>query len=130
MSLQASLDEYLSRLSTLDPGSISKLFADAVDFFVPGSPDVPWTGRRQSRAEIAEFYSILADNLLIDDFHIDNKFFSDSAAVVVGHFACRFRHSGKQFKSPFMLRLEFHGGRISRYLFLEDTDAAVKAFVV
>lgn len=130
MSVQAALDEYLSRLGTLHPEPIADLFADTVDFYVPGSANVPWTGKRRSRPEIIEFYRILADNLLIDDFHIDNKFFADNAAIVVGHFACRFRSSGKEFKSPFMLRLEFQGDRISRYVFLEDTDAAVKAFVV
>ncbi len=86
MSSQALLDEYLSRLGILQPEPIVDLFADAVDFYVPGSPDLPWPGRRHSRTEIVEFFRRLAENLTIENFRIDYKFFAKNAAVVVGEF--------------------------------------------
>jgi Raf kinase inhibitor-like YbhB/YbcL family protein len=57
MSAEILLDEYLSRVAILKPEPIAVLFADAVDFYVPGSPEVPWTGRRRTRMEIVDFFS-------------------------------------------------------------------------
>jgi uncharacterized protein len=128
MSIQSALDEYLSRLTTLQPEAIADLFADPVDFYVPGAPEVPWTGKRRTRIEVLAFFRILSENLTIESFRVDGKFVTENAAVVVGDFASRFSKSGKPFRSPFMLRLEFHGDEILRYLFLEDTYAATKAF--
>ncbi|WP_033210614.1 nuclear transport factor 2 family protein [Streptomyces bikiniensis] len=53
-----TVDAFFERFGAEDLPGLLGLFADTVDFDVPGSPDVPWTGARSGRDEIAEFFTV------------------------------------------------------------------------
>jgi hypothetical protein len=44
---------FLNRLGEQDAEEIGELFADQIDWFVPGSRALPWTGSRSRREQVA-----------------------------------------------------------------------------
>ncbi len=38
---------------------MKSLFADEIDWFVPGSSELPWTGRRTKGSQASEFFAVM-----------------------------------------------------------------------
>ena len=47
---------FVGRLGERDAEGIGKLFADEIDWYVPGSEALPWTGSRSRREQVAEYF--------------------------------------------------------------------------
>lgn len=129
MSTTTVLDEFLKLLTSgAEPERIASLFADRVELYAPGSPELPWIGRRSTRSEVVEFFRLLAENETMEDFRIDRSYADEDTAAVVGEFTCRFHGSGKRLNTPFCLQVSVTDDKITRYVFLENSLAAVAAF--
>jgi hypothetical protein len=48
--------DFVGRLGERDAEGIGKLFADEIDWYVPGSEALPWTGSRSRREQVAEYF--------------------------------------------------------------------------
>ncbi|GAA4827042.1 hypothetical protein [Streptomyces ziwulingensis] len=49
----------MERLGKQDPNGIQELFAEEIDWYVPGSDTLSWTGRRTRREEVAPYFSTM-----------------------------------------------------------------------
>jgi hypothetical protein len=49
----------VTRLGRFDADAVAKLFAETIDWDVPGATTVPWTGRRSKRHEVADYFMTL-----------------------------------------------------------------------
>lgn len=129
MSAATVLDDFLKLLASgAEPERTASLFTDPVELYAPGSPELPWIGRRSTRSEVVEFFRLLAENETMEDFRIDKTYADEGSAVAVGEFTCRFHRSGGQLSTPFCLRISVIDDKITRYVFLENSLAAVAAF--
>lgn len=54
-----TLQELVGRLSRFEADEAAELFAETVDWDVPGARIVPWTGPRHTRAEVADYFKTL-----------------------------------------------------------------------
>src|SRR5687768_12406292 len=52
-------EKFVERLGRQDPDGIQELFAEEIDWHVPGSDALPWTGRRTRREEVAPYFTTM-----------------------------------------------------------------------
>lgn len=125
MAVQRFVDAVKTRQP---PEAIAALFAEEIDWNVPGPVDrLPWIGRRHGRAGIAQFYRDLLQNLEPERYEIHSVLADGDRAVVSGEFASRIRRTGKLAETPFLIEITVRDGLITRYRFLEDSHAVAQA---
>ncbi|HEX3866878.1 MAG TPA: nuclear transport factor 2 family protein, partial [Gemmatimonadaceae bacterium] len=59
MKTREIIDTFLERLGHQDADGAAGLFAEHVDWYVPGGETLPWTGQRSKRAHVAEYFRTL-----------------------------------------------------------------------
>jgi ketosteroid isomerase-like protein len=99
------------------------LFADQVDWNIPGATDVvPWIGRHSTREGVREFFDELTKGVIADRFDIERTFVDGGHAVSAGRLRSTIRSTGKVIESPFTIQFEVNDdGLITKYLLLEDS---------
>jgi len=113
-----------------DLEGMKALFADEIDWFVPGSSDLPWTGRRTKGSQAPEFFAVMwpyyaegKSSANIKDIIADGN-----NVVITGTFSHLIAHSGVPFETPIALHLKVHDGKISHLQLYEDTLLISQAF--
>ncbi|MCE0445707.1 nuclear transport factor 2 family protein [Streptomyces tricolor] len=56
---RAVAEQFLERLGRQDQDGIQELFAADIDWHVPGNDELPWTGRRTHREEVAPYFTTM-----------------------------------------------------------------------
>jgi ketosteroid isomerase-like protein len=113
-----------------DLEGMKALFADQIDWFVPGSSDLPWTGRRTRGSQAPEFFAVMWP------YYVDgkssaniNEIISDGDNVVItGTFSHVIERTGSSFTTPIALHLKVEHGKISHLQLYEDTLLISRAF--
>lgn len=113
-----------------DLEGMKALFADEIDWFVPGSSDLPWTGRRTKGSQAPEFFAVMWPHYVegqssanISDIIVDGN-----NVVITGTFAHVIAQSGRSFETPIALHLKVQEGKISHLQLYEDTLLISQAF--
>ena len=121
---------FMDRLGQQDAEGIGELFADEIDWYVPGSATLPWTGRRSRREHVAEYFAAMwpafapgQSSATVDKVVIDGD-----EAVVFSRFTHTVARNGKRLNTPAALHLTIADGQIVRMHLYEDTLAVHKAF--
>ncbi|MFE9603304.1 nuclear transport factor 2 family protein [Streptomyces hokutonensis] len=126
------VEKFLERLGRQDPDGIQELFSEAIDWQVPGSDALPWTGRRTRREEVAPYFTTMWPHFA----HGQSKVVPERLVVDGGDVVLLavFTHtavaSGKEFTTPVAMHLVVEGGRIVRMHLYEDTLTVAEAFDV
>jgi ketosteroid isomerase-like protein len=103
-------------------GNIVDLFADYVDWDLPGNKDkFPWTGKRETREEIEAFFYELYNNIQSESFTIDFISVEGENAAVAGQLSSRILKYDKVFSTEFVVIFKVISGKIVKYHFLEDS---------
>lgn len=125
-----TIDSFFTAFGSGDLQGVVDTFADTVDFSVPGAPNVPWTGTRQTRAEVADFFALIMQGGLTEpeEFVIDATIVDGDEAVVAGHSRFRVTATGKSFDNPFAIHFTAKQGLLVRYHMHEDSHAISQAF--
>lgn len=136
LSPRAVVEQYLERVGAFwgapdapeKNAAIIDLFADDVDWYVPGDPAVlPWAGRRRTRESLRAFYPELARGIAPQRYEVKRILADDEMAVVIGELASAIRTTGKVAESPFVIEITVRGGKIVRYRMHEDSLAVTRA---
>ncbi|MGK6344188.1 nuclear transport factor 2 family protein [Chryseobacterium sp. DT-3] len=103
-------------------GNIVDLFADYIDWDLPGNKDkFPWTGKRETREEIELFFQELYNNIQSESFAIDFISVEGENAAVAGQLSSRILKYDKVFSTEFVVIFKVVNGKIVKYHFLEDS---------
>ncbi|GAA2817666.1 nuclear transport factor 2 family protein [Saccharopolyspora taberi] len=124
---RATIEEFYARIGAGDAEGATALFAESVDWYVYGSPAVPWVGRLSTRAEVAEFFALLPERLERRAFDVARLLVDGEHAVALGHMHQIVRATGKPFITPFAFHFTVVDGRITRYHAYEDSHALAEA---
>ena len=121
---------FMERLGEQDAEGIGELFADEIDWYVPGSDALPWTGPRSRREHVAEYFRTMwpafvpgQTTATLDKIVIDGD-----DAVVFSSFTHTVARNGKKLKTPAVMHLTVANGKIVRMHLYEDTLAVHEAF--
>lgn len=125
---QEITNSFLKALSERDLEAIVHLFADQVDWYIPGNQKLaPWLGKRTTRQEIKEFYALLWENTVPVAASIDHISVGEKDVVITGNFSTRMLQTNKIFHSIFSIHFTVENNRIVRYRLLEDSYGLTKA---
>ncbi|MGH4031071.1 nuclear transport factor 2 family protein [Actinomycetota bacterium Odt1-20B] len=122
------LDAYLRELESGYSERMVELFAEKVDWSVPGADEVPWLGERSTREEIADYFTSHAGYVARDEFVIERVLADDRDGVVLGHFKSRVRANNAPMESWFAIHVTVVDGLITRYRFYEDSLEVARAW--
>ena len=121
---------FVERLGQQDAEGIGELFADEIDWYVPGSDALPWTGRRSRREQVAEYFEAMWPSFAPGQSSatVDNIVIDGDDAVVFSRFTHTVARNGKRLNTPAALHLTIANGQIIRMHLYEDTLAVHAAF--
>lgn len=123
---------FLERLDAQDAEGLGELFAEEIDWFVPGSPELAyWVGRRTRKSEVPDYFRALWAALEPGKSVVSlETIVADGDDVVI--FAV-FDHvaapTGRPFHTDVAMRLTVTGSKIVRMRLYEDTAATAAAFM-
>jgi ketosteroid isomerase-like protein len=123
------VDSFFTRFGAGDMPGVLDLFTDTIDFAVNGAPNVPWSGGRSTRAELAEFFASFGQVLTAsEEFTITTKVIDGDNAVALGRNKFGVLATGKKFTNDFALHFTVQHGKITGYHMYEDSYAISTAF--
>ena len=112
-------------------GNISALLnelTDDVKWISPAIPGVPWTGDREGKAAVADFFKLLGENSEFLAFE-PREFFEDGNKVVcLGYAKMKSKKTGKTVENDWAMTFTFSGNKISAFQEYVNTYAAYDAF--
>ena len=120
-------NSFLKALSERNLDAIVNLFAEKVDWYIPGNKTLaPWLGKRETRQEIKEFFTLLWQNTLPIAANVDHIFVDGNAVVITGDFTTRMLQTNAICESIFFIHFTVQDNLIVRYRLLEDSYAVAK----
>jgi hypothetical protein len=121
---------FLDRLGEQDADGIGELFAEEIDWYVPGSEALPWTGSRSRREHVAEYFRTMWPAFVPGESTatVDKVVINGDDAVVFSSFSHTVARNGKRLNTPAALHVTIANGQIVRMHLYEDTLAVHEAF--
>jgi ketosteroid isomerase-like protein len=120
---------FLERIGAEDFDGIGELFAEEIDWYVPGEKYLPWAGHRSRRAQVPEFFRHLESEcepggaVKLEQILVDGD-----DAVVFGTFHRTFAKTGRSFDNPEAMHVRIADGKIVRMHLYEDTGMVRDAY--
>lgn len=103
-------------------GDITDLFAEVVDWDLPGNAGkFPWVGKRNTKAEIKDFFKELQANIVSESFELEFIAVNGENAVAVGQLTSKILQYNQSFSTAFTITFKVVNGKIVKYHFLEDS---------
>jgi ketosteroid isomerase-like protein len=113
-----------------EPEEIASLFAEQIDWDVPGSPSIPWVGRRSTPAEVAEYMRVLAANIVpeenVDD--VEAVLYDGDDAVMLGRFGRVARSTGRRYEMAVAMHFRVSSGKIVKFRLYENSFLVAAAY--
>ena len=132
MSEQENVQVVREAYATFGRGDIQTLlnmYADDVEFIIPGPPDViPYAGTRRGRDQVARFYPALNEAIEFEQFEPREFIAQGDKVVVLGQGRGRVRSTGQSFEDEWVHVVTLRGGKVTGFRVYEDTAAMVTAF--
>lgn len=124
------VEKFVERLGRQDQDGIQELFADQIDWYVPGSDSLPWTGRRTRRDEVASFFTTMWPHYVTGESKVslERIVVDDTDVILLGAFTHTIASSSRVFTTPSAMHLVVEDGRITRMHLYEDTLLIEQAF--
>ena len=111
-----------------DTQQLLALLDDQVEWDLPETPGVPFTGKRRGRESVAEVFRMQQQLLEVRECTVNEFIAQGDRVVVLGHGAWTVKNTGQDFESDWVDVFTIKDGRIAAYRDFLDTGAAVKAF--
>lgn len=124
------ITSFLEGLGAQDADGIQALFADDIDWFVPGNSELPWTGTRSRGFDVADYFRTLWAGLEPGKsiVALGKVLISGDDGVILAHFTHTAAPTGRVFETRVALHLTVAHGKIVSLHLYEDTLAVSKAF--
>lgn len=125
-------EEFVERLGRQDADGIQELFAEEIDWHVPGSDALPWTGRRTRREEVAPYFTTMWPHFAHGKSKVvlERVIVDGADVMLLANFTHTVAASGKEFTTPAAMHLVVEDSRIVRMHLYEDTLTIDEAFTV
>ncbi|MBE1489403.1 nuclear transport factor 2 family protein [Plantactinospora soyae] len=127
---RGTAEAFLQLVTGNDPGRIADVFADTIDWYVPGLVDLPWTGARTRGSDVPEFFRTMGSAFVPGQsrYAVDRIVVEGNDAVIIATATHTFAGSGTRFTTPMIMHLTVDGGKIVRLHLYEDTHLVARAF--
>jgi uncharacterized protein len=122
--------QLLQRLAAGNADAIAELFAERIDWYVPGNPALPWVGRRSRRSEVAEYFRTMWPHFEPGKAAsaLDLIVVANEDAVIFARFTHTAASTKRSFETPVVLHLVVQDDQITKLHLYEDTWLVSNAF--
>ncbi|MFI0355398.1 nuclear transport factor 2 family protein [Actinomadura sp. 9N407] len=123
-------EKFVERLGRQDPDGIQELFAEEIDWYVPGRAALTWTGRRTRREEVAPYFTTMWPHFAPgrSKVALERVIVNGGDVVLLAAWTHTVVATGKEFTTPAAIHLMVEDNRIVRMHLYEDTLTVDKAF--
>jgi ketosteroid isomerase-like protein len=111
-----------------DIPALLDLLTDDVKWTFQGPSVIPFAGTRRGREGVAEFFSLVGENLEFQEFEPREFVAQGDTVVVLGFERSLIKPTGHTFDQEWAHVYRLRDGRVAEFLALEDTAAHVAAF--
>ena len=127
---ESLVTRFLQALGSKDADGVGALFADEIDWYVPGNPGLPWTGSRTRGSEVADYFRTMWPHFdpAKSTVELNKLVVSGEDAVIFATFGHTALSTGRSWVTPAVLHLVVADGKFVRMHLSEDTEAVTKAF--
>lgn len=121
---------FLERLGAQDAEGLGGLFAEEIDWVVPGTPALPWVGKRSRKSDVPDYFRALWAGLEPGKsvVSVEAVVTNGEDAVIFAVFDHVAAPTGRPFHTDVAMRLTVTEGNITRMHLYEDTAAVAAAF--
>ena len=113
-----------------DIPALLDLLTDDVEWTFQGPSLIPFAGTRRGREGVAEFFSLVGENLVFEQFEPREFVAQGDTVVVLGFERSLIKATGRTFEQEWAHAYKLRDGKVAKFLALEDTAAHIVAFDV
>ena len=106
-----------------DIPALLDLLTDDVQWTFQGPSTIPFAGTRRGREGVAEFFSLVGENLEFQEFEPREFVAQGDTVVVLGFERSLVRPTGRTFEQEWAHVYRLRDGKVAEFLALEDTAA-------
>ncbi|MEO8647697.1 MAG: nuclear transport factor 2 family protein [Acidobacteriota bacterium] len=131
MSVGSNIDVVRSAYESFGSGNIPGLLetmSDDIKWTVPDIENASFSGPRQGKDALTEFFKLLAEEEDITRFEPLEFIAQDEKVVVIGETAATVRATGNSYETDWVHVMHLRDGRIAEFQEFFDTAAATRAF--
>ena len=111
-----------------DIPALLDLLTEDVQWTFQGPSVMPFAGTRRGREGVAEFFSLVEENLEFQEFEPHEFVAQGDTVVVLGFERSLVKSTGRTFKQEWAHVYKLRDGKVAEFLALEDTAAHAGAF--
>jgi ketosteroid isomerase-like protein len=124
-----TVDKFFEYVQAKNPGKISSMVSENVDWYIFESKYMPWTGHRSKREEISELFKTLFSYFVDGSEKLEAQSFllRGNEVAVFGFVERTVKKNGKHFRMPLAIHLTVENNLISKFSLYEETLIIEKA---
>jgi uncharacterized protein len=122
------VEQAYNNFKTGDIAALLDLMADDVTWQLPSVADSPFTGKRQGRASVGEFFALVAAEQDVRVFEPHEFVAQGDKVVALGHYEWLVKRDGRVFASDFAHVFTVRAGKITGFHEYFDTAVAAEAY--
>ncbi|MBY8880678.1 nuclear transport factor 2 family protein [Actinacidiphila acidipaludis] len=132
MATREVVEKFFGLLAAGDPDAVAEVFGEDIDWYVPGSPSLPWTGRRSKSSEVPGYLRTLVDNIVPEKNvdRVEALVVDGDHAVMLGRFTRVAKSTGRTYEMPIAMHFQVAGDKIVKFYLYEDTLKVSQAYAV
>lgn len=111
-----------------DIQALLNVYAEDIQWNLPEVENIPFTGKRQGRERVGQFFSELAEAQEPLEFEPHEFIAQGDRVVVLGHYRWRVKATGRDYASDYAHVWTITDGKITAFQEYTDTAASNKAF--
>jgi ketosteroid isomerase-like protein len=111
-----------------DIAAVLSTLADEVEWIIPTIDNVSFSGPRRGRAQVAEFFSALAEQQEALRFEPKEFIAGEEKVVALGSYEWKVKATGKTWRSDFAHVFTIRDGKVVRFEEFTDSAAAAAAY--
>lgn len=131
MSEQQNVELVKQCYEAFAQGDIERLLntmQDDIDWELPAVEGVPFSGKRQGRQAVAEFFAMVGSLQDLREFRPEEFTAQGDRVVVTGRYAWLVKQTGAEFSSEWCHVFHVTNGKFSKFIEFTDTNKAALAY--
>ena len=131
MSAQDNRQLIESLYDSFNAGDIAKVLAELSDnakWVIPSISTIPFTGPKQGRNAVAEFFSTMSEHQEPQIFEVHGMVAEGDQVVAHGHYRWHVKTTDRSWESEFSHHFTVREGQITKFQEYTDSAAAMAAY--
>ncbi|QJB30749.1 nuclear transport factor 2 family protein [Chitinophaga oryzae] len=119
--METIVSSFFKAMAERNLNDILRLIADDIDWYIPGNETlVPWLGRRSTKAEVGQVYTLLWQNTTPISADIFQSMTQGNVNLTSGRFKVKMLPTGHVYESIFFTEITVANNLIVKYRLLEE----------